>query len=283
MTALMQRQNAIIEEVQNHMKRQKARASRSQRSNQHPALAGIRAEHERIVERNVRYIDTLHRSHLKYEEQQLRRNSSSSQRGSLSRKGSQSSNSNRSRLSRQSVDSRRSSVSQHSQRLSQVRLQQEETQRSRKQLYQEKIARDSQKSLRASQQSEHRSRRTKTRGEVQKQIVDENRKELEVLKNAEIRDHLQRLKFKIGRTEQIRANHMAKKQKSSGISEQAREIRRRMEEEERRGLERRQVVKDRTAQQRIENQELLRREAALYQQRSLHVRQSQAQQVLLDG
>ena len=49
----------------------------------------------------------------------------------------------------------------------------------------------------------------------------------------------------------IRANNLAKKQHNSGISHQARAIRQRMEEEEKKGIEKRQQFKERTAKQRL--------------------------------
>lgn len=52
-----------------------------------------------------------------------------------------------------------------------------------------------------------KSQKIRTRSEINKQIVEENRRDIKYMQSAEIKSHFEQLKFKMQKTEQIRENN----------------------------------------------------------------------------
>ena len=76
----------------------------------------------------------------------------------------------------------------------------------------QKQEQDSKKSLKVVDSLSRKSQRAKIKSTISNQIVFEHKKELDTIKNQEVKDHLQRLKFKIQKTEMIRNKNQEKKE-----------------------------------------------------------------------
>jgi hypothetical protein len=140
---------------------------------------------------------------------------------------------------------------------------------------------DSQKLLRVMEKCSRKSQRVKTRSAVSKQIVDDNKKERDSLRSAEIKEHLQHLKFKIQKTELIRSKNAEKREERLRSLNQSnlKDGKKAADQEEVKAKKSRVEEKHRTAEVRQEHLELVRKEAQVFNQMVRTIKSDNARKV----
>jgi hypothetical protein len=280
---LMQRQNKIIAEVEREIKKRELsfKVAPGDSKLHNPAIVRLLNDHHKIIQRNVKFLDTLQRR----QEIDSRRQQRLSVSSNNTRKSDRDLASNHSSVSRRSNKSAQSSHSAQSsasakQRLELVRSRQKEKEKLKRDVYREREAENSRKSLRAEEEALKKAQRARTRSQINRQIVEENRKDLRFMHNTEIKDHFERLKFKLQKTEQIRAkNAVRREEQERSHHVDHLQQKRQAEDASRRALANRYDDKLRTASQRIDNQDVLRKEARNYNRLTESLKTANARKV----
>lgn len=275
MAMLFQRQNNIFREVEREIKKREysyKMPAHYTKQLQNPAVMKLLEDHEKMISKNKHYLDIIFRKKTLDKEKENQKRALTNQKSrhlAESYRTNRSTVSNQSDRSKQTVRSNASAVSNRSkistgsnkERLIAIRQKQKEEEDLKKRLLQLKQKEDSKKFLRAMQNLSRKSQRIKAKAAISTQIVAENKRELESIKNTQIKDHLERLKFKIQKTEMIRVKNQERKDSRARYSRDGKDLRQQLEQEKQQVIKSRYDEKYRTASLRVEHQSLAKKEA----------------------